>query len=214
MLSAWEMASLPRASRFDAPIGTESGSLTYNAQAFREMNERRGGRHLGDDLNGIGGMNSDLGDPVYATADGLVLYSGEPSPGWGKTVILGHQLANGRRLQSMYAHMDSIHVAVGGAVARGQQIGTVGTANGYYPAHLHFEMREGDGIDIGSGYTLLPLNRVDPEGTVADLRGAPADAPAPSILPLAMDQDSPWLKLELSAEDAAKLSEILNPDKE
>ena len=209
MLSAWEVAKLPRAPRFDAPMGSETGALTYNAQPFWEMNDGRGGHHTGDDLNGIGGMNSDLGDPVFAVADGTVLYTGEPSSGWGNIIVVGHMTEKGQ-IHSMYAHLQEVLVVVGTPVARGQKIGTVGTANGHYPAHLHFEMREADGVDIGAGYSMYPLNRHNPSKTIADLRGAPVDRPAPSILPLARDQDSPWLRLELSPEDAARLSEFLS----
>ena len=53
-----DLASLPTAARFDFPLGSENGAMSYNAQRFTEN------RHLGDDLNGIGGENSDLGDPV------------------------------------------------------------------------------------------------------------------------------------------------------
>lgn len=210
LLSAWDQVSTPRAGRFDPPLGSEQAGLTYNAQKFWEMNSGRGGHHLGDDLNGIGGMNTDLGDPVFAVADGRVLCAGEPSAGWGKTLILAHVTTDGRSLHTMYAHLFSIDVAVGATVARGQKIGRVGTANGHYPAHLHFEIRESDGVDIGSGYTLNPLNRLDPEATISALRGAPEDEPAPSILPYAMDKDSPWNRLELSPEDAARLGEILS----
>src|SRR4051794_17584066 len=48
-VSPLELASLPTAGRFDFPIGSEHGALSYNAQPFTES------RHLGDDLNGIGG---------------------------------------------------------------------------------------------------------------------------------------------------------------
>jgi len=41
--------------------------MSCNAQHFTENH------HLGDDLNGIDGENSDLGDPIYAIADGRVL---------------------------------------------------------------------------------------------------------------------------------------------
>ena len=174
-LSAFQTAQIPLAVRFDPPLGTEHAGLVYNAQKFWEINLKRGGHHTGDDLNGIGGMNTDLGDPVFATADGLVIYVGEPSPGWGNLIVIAHKTADGRTLHSMYAHLHRTGVSTGSLVARGGEIGTVGTANGYYPAHLHFEMRASDGVDIGAGYGMFPLNRLDPMGTVTSLRNAAAD---------------------------------------
>lgn len=174
-LSAWETAQIPLATRFDPPLGSDHGGLVYNAQKFWEMNVKRGGHHTGDDLNGIGGMNTDLGDPVFCVADGLVIYAGEPSPGWGKLVVVAHRALDGRPLHSMYAHLERIDVSLGALVPRGGNIGKVGTANGYYPAHLHFEMRASDGVDIGAGYAAYPLNRLDPMGTISGLRNAADD---------------------------------------
>jgi murein DD-endopeptidase MepM/ murein hydrolase activator NlpD len=195
-LSAWQTAQIPRATRFDPPMGTEHGGLVYNAQKFWEMNEKRGGHHTGDDLNGIGGMNTDLGDPVFSVADGLVLYAGEPSPGWGKLVVIAHRAPDGKTLHSMYAHLDRIEVVRGALVPRGGKVGTVGTANGYYPAHLHFEMRASDGVDIGAGYAMYPLNRLDPLTTVASLRNAEVGALSPAPLARALATVS----LEIQAE--------------
>ncbi len=180
--SVWETAQIPTAVRFDPPLGTAHGGLTYNAQKFWEMNDKRGGHHTGDDLNGIGGMNTDLGDPVFSTADGLVLYAGNPSPGWGKTIVIGHRSVDGKILHSMVAHLDRIDVGSGDLVARGAPIGTVGTANGHYPAHLHFEIRASDGVDIGAGYTAAPLDRLDPAATISSLRNAANDDLSPSPL--------------------------------
>ena len=88
-LTPREMATLPLATRFDMPLGSEHGAFTYNARAFRIE------RHLGDDLNGIGGENSDLGDPVYAAGAGRVVYVGNPGPGWGKMILIAHRLPEG-----------------------------------------------------------------------------------------------------------------------
>src|SRR3954451_17357739 len=88
--SPLKLASLPTATHFDFPLGNENGAMAYNAQHFTQN------KHLGDDLNGIGGENSDLGDPIYAIADGRVLLARDGGPGWGNVVILLHAfLENG-----------------------------------------------------------------------------------------------------------------------
>src|SRR5205807_8073206 len=142
-------ASRPHATHLDFPLGNENGGVAYNAQHFTEN------KHLGDDLNGIGGESSDLGDPIYAIADGRVLLARDGGPGWGNIVILLHAyLEAGERkyVQSYYGHVQDMLVHPGEAVKRGQQIATVGTANGRYFAHLHFEMREFLTPFIGAGY--------------------------------------------------------------
>lgn len=174
-LSPQEVAMLPLAVRFDAPMGSEHGALTYNAQPFRVT------RHLGDDLNGIGGQNSDLGDPVYAAGAGKVVYAGVPGEGWGKMVIIAHRVpesADGSKakiFQTVYAHLEEIRVRTDQIVRRGEKIGTVGTADGTYLAHLHFEVREGPYINPGVGYADGGLNRVSPERFLAEHRGAVAE---------------------------------------
>ena len=170
-LSPLEIATLPVAARWDAPMGSELGALTYNAQPFRVT------RHLGDDLNGIGGYNSDLGDPVYAAAAGRVVFAGVPGTGWGNMVILAHRVFNTQTgalevVQSMYAHLDQVLVQPGQTLHRSKKLGTVGTGGGLYLAHLHFETRQGPYINPSVGYADAPLNRMSPEHFVAEHRGA------------------------------------------
>ena len=201
-LSAWQANQVPEASRMDTPMGSENGALVYNAQKFWEMNDKRGGHHSGDDLNGIGGMNTDLGDPVFAAGDGLVVFTGNPSPGWGNIVILAHRDAEGKPIHTMYAHLLDYNAKLGALVARGEEIGRVGTANGYYPAHLHFEARSSDGIDIGAGYTALPLNRLDPAAVVAALHDSGPDGISPAALEFAdLAPELPWTGLEIKGAD-------------
>ncbi len=170
--SPLELAALPTAARFDFPLGSEYGAMSYNAQRFTENH------HLGDDLNGIGGENSDLGDPVYAVADGHVLLAREGGPGWGNVVIVLHAyIDNGQRkfVQSYYAHVAETLVHAGEEVHRGQQIATVGTGGGRYLAHLHFEMREFTTPFIGAGYREDTRGWIDPGGFIRAHRGAPDD---------------------------------------
>jgi hypothetical protein len=168
--SSFLLASLPLATRFDYPLGSENGALTYNAQPFAQN------LHLGDDLNGIGGENSDLGDPVYAVANGAVLLAGEGGPGWGTVIIVIHAInENGARryVQSYYAHCDTILAYAGDEVHRGQRIATVGTGGGRYFAHLHFEMREFLTPFIGAGYRKNTDGWLNPSDFIAKHRGAP-----------------------------------------
>ena len=197
----WQRLAQPTVDRLDLPMGSENGALTYNAQPFWAMNEQRGGHHTGDDLNGIGGMNTDLGDPVFAAADGIVVYAGTPSEGWGRVLILSHRLADGSSFQTMHAHLHAIDVALGAMVGRGQKIGSVGTADGLYPAHLHYEIRTGNGVDLGAGYAAHPLNRVDPGKFRQSLIAAADDLrPAASLL----------LQADLAQRDVETLFNQLN----
>lgn len=180
-LSAVEIATLPLAASFEAPMGGEQGALVYNAQPFRVS------RHLGDDLNGIGGWNSDFGDPVFAAGAGRVIYSGVPGPGWGNMIILAHRVpepdaARGWRVyQTAYAHLETRLVREGELVRRGMKIGTVGSAGGRYLAHLHFEVRRSGSVYPGTGYADAPLDRVSPDVFVRAHPVAVGDAllPAP-----------------------------------
>jgi len=170
--SPLELASLPTAARFDFPLGSENGAMTYNAQPFTKNH------HLGDDLNGIGGEDSDLGDPIYAIADGRVLVARDGGPGWSNVIIVLHAyIENGERkyVQSYYGHVESMLVHAGEDVRRGQQIATVGTGGGRYFAHLHFEMREFITPFIGPGYREDTRGWLDPTAFIEAHRGAPKD---------------------------------------
>lgn len=180
-LSAEEVARLPLATSFQAPMGGERGALIYNAQPFRTA------RHLGDDLNGIGGWNSDLGDPVFAAGAGRVIYSGVPGPGWGNMIILAHRVpepdaARGWRVyETAYAHLETRLVRQGDLVRRGMKIGTVGTADGRYLAHLHFEVRRSRSVYPGAGYADAPLDRVSPDAFVRAHPAVAEDALFPGL---------------------------------
>jgi murein DD-endopeptidase MepM/ murein hydrolase activator NlpD len=63
----------------------------------------------------------------------------------------------------------------GDEVRRGQQIATVGTANGRYFAHLHFEMREFVTPFIRPGHHDDARGWLDPTAFITVHRGAPED---------------------------------------
>jgi murein DD-endopeptidase MepM/ murein hydrolase activator NlpD len=170
-----ESVRAPVAARFEAPLGSVLGALTYNAQPFLVS------RHLGDDLNGIGGKDSDLGDPVFASGDGEVVFSGWAGEGWGNTAILLHRLPDGEEVTTLYGHLDAIRLPVGAIARRGERLGTVGNAGGKYLAHLHFEIRPASTLDPGTGYADNALGRQSGEVFLQKQRGAPVDRQNPPV---------------------------------
>ncbi|MFL0269026.1 murein hydrolase activator EnvC family protein [Candidatus Clostridium radicumherbarum] len=89
--------------------------------------------HAGIDL----GVSS--GTPIYALADGVVIYSGWME-GYGNVVMINHG-----SLTSLYGHNSSLAVKVGQAVKGGQLISYSGNTGLSSGPHLHFEMRKANG---------------------------------------------------------------------
>ncbi|MFN3818400.1 M23 family metallopeptidase [Blastomonas sp.] len=86
------------------------------------------------------------GTPIYATADGVVNYSGRKG-GYGNFVRIAH----GGNIASGYGHMSRIAVSNGTRVRRGQVIGYVGSTGLSTGPHLHYELyRGGRAVDPGS----------------------------------------------------------------
>ncbi len=134
--------ALPLADGFDYPVGKPDGKGYYVARGLR----LRSPIHFGEDWNGLSGGDTDLGDPIWATADGIVMFSYNVQVGWGNIVIIRHayrdpQTGQVRFCDSLYGHLLERMVKVGDMVKRGQQIGKMGSNSGMYPAHLHFEIR-------------------------------------------------------------------------
>lgn len=131
------------ADRFAYPVGgtekiteaRDSADGWYNAQDLGE-NE-----HLGEDWNANSGGNTDCGEPVLATGSGRIAFAGEAGPGWGKVIIIDHRLPDGSLVQSLYGHLRTIERRTG-EVSIGEKVGSVGDADGKYPCHLHFEIRD------------------------------------------------------------------------
>ncbi len=136
--------------------------------------ERDGGerRHRGIDVESV------LGEPVYAVADGRVNFAGVDLPGARTNRNLSpeeiaavprQQLGRGGRyvcvlhrpqssteeapawLRSCYMHLEDVEVRHGQEVRRGDRIGTVGRTGMVSSApHLHFELHGPDGLLDGS----------------------------------------------------------------
>lgn len=124
--------------------------------------------HEGDDIVGMG-FNC-YGVPVLAVYDGVVTYAAKvPNGTWGKKVVIKHD-----GFSSRYAHLATMTVKVGDVVRAGQQIGTIGSAEGKLAPHLHFAICVTDllqrdplnwpssGRSEAAAHALIAANYVDP----------------------------------------------------
>lgn len=97
----------------------------------------------------IGGQ---LGQPIYASAPGKVVYSGSGLRGYGKLIIIKHN----NTYLSAYAHNDQLLVKEGQSITRGQKIAEMGKSD-TDQVKLHFEVRRfGKPVDPAK---YLPLGK-------------------------------------------------------
>jgi murein DD-endopeptidase MepM/ murein hydrolase activator NlpD len=97
------------------------------------------GFHQGIDIS------ADKGQPVYATAQGVVesaSYTGD----YGNLVVVRHEFG----LKTRYGHLSGFATAPGHVVKRGEVIGYVGSTGRATGAHLHYEI-------LANGKLLNPL---------------------------------------------------------
>jgi len=95
------------------------------------------GTNRGVDIKG------DLYSPIFAAANGKVVYAGNALKGYGNLVIIKHD----NNLLSAYAHNDTILVGEQSYVKQGQKIATMGRT-GSSEVMLHFEIRrKGKSLD-------------------------------------------------------------------
>ena len=85
--------------------------------------------HTGLDISG------DRGQPVVATAGGVVEFTGWHGD-YGNMVTINH----GFGLVTRYAHLSTMLVRAGDRVERGQTIGQIGTTGRVTGPHLHYEL--------------------------------------------------------------------------
>jgi murein DD-endopeptidase MepM/ murein hydrolase activator NlpD len=94
---------------------------------------REGRPHEGIDLP------APVGTPVFAAADGRVVYAGNGIRGYGNLIVVRHP----GELLTVYAHNSVLLVAVGQPVRAGDRIALVGQSGRATGPHLHFEVRAG-----------------------------------------------------------------------
>ena len=95
--------------------------------------------HSGLDIAG------DKGQPVYATAAGVVTQAGY-SGGYGNLIVIDH----GFGLETRYGHLSAFVAHTGDHVKRGEMIARLGSTGRTTGAHLHYEV-------MANGRLLNPL---------------------------------------------------------
>ena len=105
----------------------------YISSGFRKRTDPFTGKwvmHWGMDIA------TQPGNPIYATADGIVLSTTSDKLG-GETVRISHNFG----YQTIYCHLSIFKVKAGQKVRRGDVIGLVGSSGRARGPHVHYEVR-------------------------------------------------------------------------
>jgi murein DD-endopeptidase MepM/ murein hydrolase activator NlpD len=115
----------------DAPmLWPIMGPITSSFGERQDPFNGEGAFHAGVDIS------ASFGQPVRATADGVVLTAGLAS-GYGREIMIDH----GNGMQTLYGHLSGFAITTGEQVKIGQIIGYVGTSGRSTGPHLHYEVR-------------------------------------------------------------------------
>ncbi|MFN8257128.1 MAG: M23 family metallopeptidase [Bacteroidales bacterium] len=142
------------ADKFAYPVNHGKMDGYVDAQPFQHYYAYMGGRHLGADISGIEGGDSDLGDTIYCIGRGKVFY-------WFNGILMILHKTTKGYIVSQYRHCLETLVYPGQYVEYLQPVARIGNNQGTYQAHLHFEIRTNILLDVCSGYG-NPEGWVDP----------------------------------------------------
>jgi len=114
----------------DGPVGSGAFIWPSAAHFLSGYDYSPSTNHFGIDIDG------DLGEAMWASDNGVVVYAGWNNFGYGNMVVIDH----GNGWQTAYAHMDVVGVVCGQGVFQGTPIGTIGSTGKSSGPHIHFEM--------------------------------------------------------------------------
>ena len=104
--------------------------------ASGEVSSRYGLRWNGSDFHPGIDIANDVGTPILATANGVVVAGGWNSGGYGYLVDIDH----GNGIVTRYAHNARLAVSVGETVKKGQVIAYMGNTGFSTGPHVHYEV--------------------------------------------------------------------------
>lgn len=135
LIAELDKVNLHRLAAFSLPFGLpvqRAYRMSSGYGARRHPVTGRYSKHEGMD------MAAPRGTPVYATADGVVTFSGW-SGAYGKMVKIQHAMG----YETRYAHNSVLRVKVGQRVSRGDRIADMGSTGRSTGNHVHYEVRIG-----------------------------------------------------------------------
>lgn len=139
MSGSLDAAYIPEGKSWVVPAPSARITAPYNER--RTNDDGSVYYHQGLDY---GGMRAGVeGDPIYAAANGTVIFSGTSkgaAASYGNYIIIEHD-----DVYTLYAHLQSRHVNQGAPVSVGQVIGKMGNTGRSTAAHLHLEVRNKNG---------------------------------------------------------------------
>lgn len=115
------------------PQGASKGSGVFGWPVAGQVSQGYWNRHRAIDIS------TWMGAPALAADSGYVVAAGWDDSGYGRMVVIDH----GNGFQTLYAHLQVFYVKVGQSIAKGQQLGEVGTTGNATGPHLHFEVHQG-----------------------------------------------------------------------
>ena len=120
------------------PVGTPlSGEINSGFGYRKDPFNSKLAFHSGVDID------AKIGDPVVATADGIVEHAGRYKS-YGEAVIIEHK----GEYQTLYGHLSKIRVKEGQSVKAGDIIGYAGSTGRSTGPHLHYEViKDGKNVD-------------------------------------------------------------------
>jgi murein DD-endopeptidase MepM/ murein hydrolase activator NlpD len=119
-------------------LSADAGNGQFCAPVSGRIIEGFGNIGNGQRNDGIN-IAAPAGAPIHAAADGTVSYAGNELKGYGNLILIKHDDG----FVTAYAHANSIGVARGQRVSKGDVIGTVGQTGDVAQPQLHFELRQG-----------------------------------------------------------------------
>lgn len=114
------------------PLSTDRSTYRLTSPFGTRKDPLNGGfkRHTGMDFG------CKVGNPIYATGDGVVSKVAHDVKGYGNQVMIDH----GFGYVTRYAHLSQTEVEVGQRVKRGDRIGLSGKSGRSTGPHLHYEV--------------------------------------------------------------------------